>query len=81
MARVNELWGNVEPGTAAGDEFDILCTLVEVYEKVHFPIAAPEPSEILRFRLEQLGLPAAAVQATMQVVAEQFTPRSASLAA
>ena len=31
-------------------------TLVEAYEKVHYPIAPPDPLDAIRFRLEQLGL-------------------------
>ena len=30
--------------TAAGDELDVLATLVDVYEKEHFPIDAPDPN-------------------------------------
>lgn len=47
-----------EPGTEDGDRFDILATLVEVYETKHFPIEAPDPIEAIRFRMEQGGLTA-----------------------
>jgi len=43
-------------GTAEGDELDVLATLVEAYEKKHFPIDAPDPVEAIKFRMEQLGL-------------------------
>lgn len=42
--------------TADGDELDVLATLVDVYEKQHFPIESPEPVEAIKFRMEQLGL-------------------------
>lgn len=42
--------------TAEGDELDVLATLVDAYEKQHFPIESPEPVEAIRFRMEQLGL-------------------------
>ena len=42
-----------EPGSADGDRFEILTTLVEAYEAKHFPIDAPDPIEAIRFRMEQ----------------------------
>jgi len=42
-----------EPGSEDGDCFEILATLVEVYERRHFPIAAPDPIAAIRFRMEQ----------------------------
>ena len=42
--------------TAEGDELDVLATLVDVYEKEHFPIHAPDPVEAIKFRMEQMGL-------------------------
>lgn len=33
-----------EPGTAAGDRFDVLSALVEAYENEHHPISAPDPT-------------------------------------
>ena len=44
------------PGTKEGDRFEILATLVEVYEARHFHIEAPDPVEAIRFRMEQGGL-------------------------
>jgi HTH-type transcriptional regulator / antitoxin HigA len=34
---------------------DVLTTLVEAYERKHFPIDAPDPIVAIRFRLEQQG--------------------------
>jgi HTH-type transcriptional regulator/antitoxin HigA len=45
-----------EPGSADGDRFEILATLVEAYEAKHFPIETPDPIEAIRFRMEQGGL-------------------------
>ena len=42
--------------TPEGDRLDVLTTLVEAYERKHFPIDAPDPIEAIRFRLEQQGL-------------------------
>ena len=42
--------------TAEGDELEVLATLVDVYEKEHFQIDAPDPIEAIKFRMEQMGL-------------------------
>ena len=52
LKRIEELWGAKE-NTAAGDEFEILFTLVEAYEEKHYPIPPPHPIEAIRFRIEQ----------------------------
>jgi len=39
-----------------GDRLDVMTTLVEGYERKHFPIDAPDPIEAIRFRLEQQSL-------------------------
>jgi len=55
LERVNELWGS-EENTPEGDEFEILFTLVEAYERDHYPISPPNPIEAIKFRLDQLGM-------------------------
>lgn len=45
-----------EPGTPEGDEFDVLITLIEVYEAKHVPMESPDPIEAIKFRMEQGGL-------------------------
>ena len=42
--------------TPEGDRLDILATLVKAYEEKHVPIAAPDPVEAIKFRMEQSGL-------------------------
>ena len=44
------------PGTPDGDRFEILLTLVEVYEAKHYPIELPDPVEAIKFRMDQAGL-------------------------
>ena len=41
MLRIDELMGAI-PDTAAGEELDVLTTLVEVYEREHFTIGSPD---------------------------------------
>lgn len=55
MAEVERLWG-AATGTAKGDRLDVLATLLDAYEREHFPIEAPTPVEAIKFRMEQQGL-------------------------
>ena len=55
LARIDELWG-AQPGTARGDELDVLMLLVEKYEDDHFPIPDSDPIEAIKFLMEQNGL-------------------------
>jgi HTH-type transcriptional regulator/antitoxin HigA len=38
------------------DELELWSLLVENYEETHLPVAAPDPIEAIRFRLDQAGL-------------------------
>jgi HTH-type transcriptional regulator/antitoxin HigA len=54
LRRVEELW-NSPKGSAESDELDILVTLIEAYEREHYPMDLPDPVEAIKFRLEQKG--------------------------
>lgn len=43
-------------GSAEGDRLDLLVTLVEAWERDHFPIDLPDPIEAIKFAMEQQGL-------------------------
>ena len=43
-------------GTPEGERLDVLATLVEAYERKHFPMDLPDPVEAIKFRMEQSGL-------------------------
>jgi HTH-type transcriptional regulator/antitoxin HigA len=45
-----------EPGSEAGDRLDVLVTLVEAYERKHYPLDWPDAVEAIKFRMEQQGL-------------------------
>lgn len=45
-----------QAGTAEGERLDVLATLVEAYERKHFPMDLPDPVEAIKFRMEQQGL-------------------------
>jgi HTH-type transcriptional regulator / antitoxin HigA len=55
LLEVERLWGS-EANTPKGDKLDILITLVEAYERDHYPISPPDPVEAIKFRMDQLGL-------------------------
>lgn len=42
--------------TAEGDRLDILVTLVEAYERTHFPMDLPDAVDAIKFRMEQSNL-------------------------
>ncbi len=60
LRRVEELWNSPE-GSAESDELDILATLIEAYEREHYPIELPDPIEAIKFRLEQTGADSSAL--------------------
>jgi HTH-type transcriptional regulator/antitoxin HigA len=39
-----------------GDRLDVLSTLVEAYERTHFPMNLPDAVDAIKFRMEQSGL-------------------------
>lgn len=41
-----------------GERLDVLVTLVEAYERRHFPLDLPDPVEAIKFTMEQRGLSA-----------------------
>lgn len=53
-----ELLMTAEPDTSAGERLDVLVTLVEAYERRHFPLDLPDPVEAIKFAMDQRGLSA-----------------------
>jgi len=47
---------SAEPDTPEGDRLDVLTTLVEAYERVHFPMDPPDAVDAIKSRMEQQGL-------------------------
>lgn len=45
-----------EPNTLDGEKLDVLVTLIEAYERKHFPLDLPDPIEAIKFEMEQRGL-------------------------
>jgi HTH-type transcriptional regulator/antitoxin HigA len=44
-----------EPGTPEADRFDVLASLIEVYEDKHWPIEPADPIEAIKFQMERSG--------------------------
>lgn len=44
------------PDTPEGDRLEILITLVEAYEKIHYPIGLPDPIAAIEYHLDSRGL-------------------------
>jgi HTH-type transcriptional regulator / antitoxin HigA len=57
-ATLREIEGlmTAEPGSPAGERLDVLVTLVEAYERTHFPLDLPDPVEAIKFAMDQRGL-------------------------
>ncbi|MBI2968801.1 MAG: helix-turn-helix domain-containing protein [Bacteroidetes bacterium] len=57
LKRIDELVVlNPKEGTKEFDELDIISTLVEAYEDLHYPIEAPDPVEAIKYIMQEKGL-------------------------
>ncbi len=45
-----------DPDSEEGAFFEALMTLVEAYERKHYPISLPDPIEAIKFRMDQNGI-------------------------
>jgi len=57
-----DLLMDAEAETTEGDRLDILTTLVEAYERKHYPLDLPDPVEAIKFHMERSGLAAKDLQ-------------------
>nr|WP_224994329.1 transcriptional regulator [Cesiribacter sp. SM1] len=55
LKRLNEIF-DAQPGSAEGEEAEVLVLLIEKYEAEHFPVEYPDPIEAIKIRMEELGL-------------------------
>ena len=44
------------PDTPEGERLEVLSTLLEAYERKHYPVDLPDPVEAIKFRMDQAGL-------------------------
>lgn len=45
-----------DPDSEEGAILDALVTLIEAYERKHYPIASPDPIDAIKFRMDQQSL-------------------------
>lgn len=55
LHEIERLWGS-PAGTRRGNRLEVLMTLVDAYERVHYPVDPPDAVAAIRFRLEQQEL-------------------------
>ncbi len=55
LAEIESLM-DADADTPDGERLDVLVTLVEAWERRHFPMGLPDPIEAIRFQMEHLGL-------------------------
>jgi HTH-type transcriptional regulator / antitoxin HigA len=48
--------GRTKRNTAEGDRLDVLVTLVEAWERKHYPLDLPDPVEAIKYHMDQTGL-------------------------
>src|SRR5437870_8590937 len=55
---VGEIEGliNARRNTPGGDRLDVLVTLVEAWERKHYPLDLPDPVEAIKYHMDQNGL-------------------------
>lgn len=51
-----EMLMSARAGAPEGERLDVMVTLVEAYEKKHYPLDLPDPVEAIKFRMEQMAL-------------------------
>jgi HTH-type transcriptional regulator/antitoxin HigA len=55
LNRIEELFDS-KIHTPQGDELEVLVTLVNRYEEIHYSIPQPDPIEAIRFMMEQMNV-------------------------
>ena len=45
-----------DPNSPEGERLEVLSTLVEAYERDHYPMAPPDPIDAIRFHMDQTGM-------------------------
>ncbi len=56
LSLVDSLWAKAAPGNPEGDQLDVLVTLIQAYEREHYPMPPPDPIEAIKFRIDQMGI-------------------------
>jgi HTH-type transcriptional regulator / antitoxin HigA len=55
LAEIERLF-DAAPGTPKGDRLEVMATLVEAYERQHYPMPPADPIEAIKYYMESRGL-------------------------
>ena len=55
LAEVENLM-SAKPDSPAGEKLDVLTTLLEAYERKHYPMDCPDPVDAIKFEMDRRGL-------------------------
>ena len=55
LTRIERIF-DATPDTPEFDELDVLTTLVQAYDAVHYPIPDPDPIEYIKYKMQEQGL-------------------------
>ncbi|EPR68127.1 helix-turn-helix domain-containing protein [Cyclobacterium qasimii] len=79
LARLSTIFDS-DPDSAEGMEAELLVTLIEKYEKEHYPISLPDPIDAIKETMERKGLkdkdliPAIGSKTTVSLVLNRKRP-------
>ncbi|MDO6435884.1 transcriptional regulator [Cyclobacterium sp. 1_MG-2023] len=79
LARLSTIF-DADPDSAEGMEAELLVTLIEKYEKEHYPISLPDPIDAIKDTMERKGLkdkdliPAIGSKTTVSLVLNRKRP-------
>jgi HTH-type transcriptional regulator/antitoxin HigA len=66
LEAIENAWG-AKPGSAEADQLEVMALLVKHDEEQHHPVPPPDPIEAIKFRLDQMGLDASALEDVIEV--------------
>lgn len=46
----------VKPGSAEGEKVQVALLLIKQYEDIHYPVPMPDPIEVIKLKMQDLGL-------------------------
>ena len=84
LARLSTIFDS-DPDSAEGMEAELLVTLIEKYEKEHYPISLPDPIDAIKVTMERKGLkdkdliPAIGSKTTVSLVLNRKRPMSVDM--
>ena len=55
LQEIDSLW-DAKQNTPDYDKLEVLITLVDAYENIHYPIGSPDPIEAIKVMMDQLNL-------------------------